>query len=277
MLFSFEFFPPKNEEGEMQLYATIDTLRSLSPAFVSVTYGAMGTNQDRTLSLVKKIHKELGIIVMAHFTCIGAERERVKGFLRELKEAGIENILALRGDIPDGVQPEEALKGPYRYANELVTAIRNESKEFSIAVAGYPNVHIEARDLSSDLNALKRKIDAGGDFIITQLFFDNNDFYHFRDKASAEGITVPIIPGIMPIQNIKQIEIFSEKCGVPIPAAIREFFDDPSHTEEERKQFGIVHAIKQCRDLMKNTVPGIHFYTLNRSKATREICAQLKK
>jgi methylenetetrahydrofolate reductase (NADPH) len=277
VLFSFEFFPPKNAEGEKELFQTIDNLRSLKPAFVSVTYGAMGGQQDRTLFLVKKVHRELGIVVMAHFTCIGAEEARVDSFLKELKEAGIENILALRGDIPEGVSPEEALKGPYRYADQLVKAIRTKTDNFTVAVAGYPNVHIEAKDLAADLQALKRKVDAGGDFVITQFFFNNEDFYRFRDKARARGITVPIIPGIMPIQNIKQIEIFSKKCGVPVPDNIQNYFNDTRYNDQDRKQFGIDLASKQCCDLLRQGVPGIHFYTLNKSKATREICAQLKR
>ncbi len=276
ILFSFEFFPPKDATGEKELFETIDNLRSLQPAFVSVTYGAMGGQQDRTLSLVKKVHQELAIVVMAHFTCIGAEEARVVGFLKELEEVGIENILALRGDIPDGVSKQEALKGPYRYANELVTAIRKKTNAFTIAVAGYPNVHVEAKDLNADLTALKRKVDAGADFVITQFFFNNDDFYRFRDKAVARGITVPIIPGLMPIQNIKQIEIFSKKCGVPIPMQIQDFFNDPRHSDQDRKQFGIDMASAQCCDLLKKGVPGIHFYTLNKSKATRQICARLK-
>lgn len=276
IFFSFEFFPPKDEAGEEQLYQTIHDLKSLSPAFVSVTYGAMGTNQDRTLFFVKKIKQELNVEVMAHFTCVGLHDHAISIFLEELKTAGIRNVLALRGDVPEGVSKDEAFKGSYYYANELVSAIRAKGYDFMIGVAGYPEKHIEAVDLESDIDNLKRKVDAGADFILTQLFFLNDNFYRFRDLAVKKGITVPIIPGIMPIQTLKQIDIFSNRCGVVIPERIRDFYVREGTSVEDKQTFGIAYATEQCKDLVKNGVQGIHFYTLNKSSATRTICERLQ-
>jgi len=270
-IFSFEFFPPRDDEGSQQLYHAIEDLRPLKPTYVSVTYGALGSNQDRTLSLVRKIKQEIGIEVMAHFTCIGAEEKKVDHFLAELEKVDIHAILALRGDIPPGVPPEVALNGPYRYARDLVRAVRAKTTGFTVAVAGYPQGHSEAKDLASDIALLRQKVDAGADYIVTQFFFENDVFYRFRDAALRSGITVPIIPGLMPIQNLKQIEIFAEKCHVTIPARISSFFTEPARTDDERRQFGIAYATAQCTDLLAHGVPGIHFYTLNKSKATRVI------
>lgn len=276
--FSFEFFPPKDAAGEALLYQTINDLRALHPSFVSVTYGAMGTNQDGTLFFVKKIKQELGVEVMAHFTCVCADKERVRSFLAELEAAGIYNILALRGDIPDDVDRTQVIAGDFRYASDLIAAIREHSNAFTIMAAGYPECHPEAPSLDADIDALKRKIDAGAQAVITQLFFMNDVFYRYCDRVRARGITVPIIPGIMPVQSARQLEIFSSKCGgISIPPEIKNFFTAKERTKEEALQFGIDFATAQCRDLLRHDVPGIHFYTLNRSRATRLIFEQLNK
>jgi len=271
-IFSFEFFPPKTSKGEEALYATIEELKPLAPSFVSVTYGAFGTTQDKSLEVINKIQNEIGLEVMAHYTCIGATEEKVDMFLKRLEEMNVENILALRGDPPNGMTIEEAVKGsPFRYAIDLVRYIRLKTTTFSIGVAGYPEGHVECIDHKKDLEFLKRKVDSGADFVVTQLYFDNNDFFNFIDLARKNGITVPIIPGIMPIENLKQIEKMSSMCGAKIPEHIMTDFNRVDISDADRQKYGIDHAIKQCQELLASDVKGIHFYTLNKSSATREI------
>lgn len=252
---------------------TLEILKELSPGFISVTYGALGSSQDKTISIVRKIKKEMGMEVMSHFTCIGLTEEKVDDYLRQLREAGLDNILALRGDVPQGMPREIALQGAYQYANDLVTSIRKKTGQyFGIAVAGYPESHLEAKSLEADIEHLKLKVDAGADFIVTQLFYDNQDFYRYRDLVVKKGITVPIVPGIMPIQSVKQIAKITKMCGAKLTPELNDFFcQEESLSREAQLDFGIDYAIRQCRDLLEHGAPGIHFYTLNRSKAVRAI------
>jgi methylenetetrahydrofolate reductase (NADPH) len=274
--FSFEFFPPKTPHGERTLLCTLESLRALHPTFVSVTYGAGGSSQEKTIELVCRIKHDLQLESMAHLTCIGASPETIVAVLRRLEAAGIENVLALRGDPPAGQTTFAPAPGGFAHASDLVRFIRAQGFHFCIGGAGYPEGHIESPDLDTDLAHLKTKVDAGLDFVITQLFFDNGDFYSFLERVRGAGITVPIIPGIMPVTNVAQIERFTSLCGARIPADLRRRLDAARAEDAAVRTVGIEHATRQCRDLLAHGVAGIHFYTLNQSPATRAIFAALR-
>ncbi len=275
-VFSFEFFPPKTPQGEESLYRTIEHLRELQPSFVSVTYGAGGSTREKTVELVCRIKRDLGIESMAHLTCVGSDSEEIATMLSRFEREGIENVLALRGDAPrdQGVFVRPA--NGFAYATELVRFIRDRGFQFSLGGAGYPEGHVECRDLEVDVEHLREKVDAGLDFVITQLFFDNRDYYAFVARARAHGIEVPIIPGIMPITNAAQIQRFTTMCGAHIPTDLQARLDATSDDEAAVRAIGIEHATAQCLDLLRHGVPGIHFYTLNQSPATRAILEQLR-
>lgn len=274
--FSFEFFPPKDEDGMGKLYVTVNTLKTLRPSFVSVTYGAGGSTRAKTVTLVEKIKSEIGIESMAHLTCVGHTREELFQILTELKDAGVENVLALRGDPPKGetifVKPE----GGFEYASELVSTIR-EHFDFCIGVAGYPEGHVECPDKQKDLEHLKIKVEAGADFIITQLFFNNEPYLRFADAAQKIGIHTPIIPGIMPITNFQQIKRFASMCGATIPKSLHDELENVQENTQDVEKIGIEYATKQCDELLRRGVPGIHFYTLNKSTATKTIFENLSR
>lgn len=275
---SFEFFPPKTEEGERKLYESVRELKQLAPAFVSVTYGAMGNTQTNTLRVVSEIKNGIGIEVAAHLTCVAHSRDEILSVLEKLRAARIENIVALRGDPPQGETEFRPAANGFRYAAELVRFIRAHpgfGNDFDLIVAGYPEGHPECRDRKKDLEHLKAKVDAGADAVTTQLFFDNRHYFDFAERLRKAGIKVPVVPGIMPVTHGPQIEKFSKMCGASIPRevhdAIRKFGDD---TDSVLK-FGIDYATRQCRALLAGGVPGLHFYTLNQSLATREIYRNL--
>ncbi len=272
---SFEFFPPKSEEGFEELFRTIETLKPLAPTYVSVTYGAGGSTRRLTVDLVKRIKAEIGIEPMAHLTCVGSTREEIAEILDTLGRDGAENVLPLRGDPPKGQASFEATPGGFGYANELVRFVR-DSYPFCLAGACYPEKHPEAPDPQADLDNLKRKVDAGVDFLITQLFFDNDDFYRFRDRATAAGIDVPIVAGIMPIRNVGQIKRFAQMIGASLPADLLAKIEAVEDDPEAVAQVGMYHSSRQCEDLLRNGVAGLHFYTLNRSTATRAIFQEVK-
>lgn len=272
---SFEFFPPKDEIGFWDLFKTIGALKPLDPTYVSVTYGAGGSTRRHTVNLVERIKNDLGIETMAHLTCVDATRSDIAAVLDELKANGIENILALRGDPPQGSRGFVKTEGGFAFANELVAFIR-ERYDFCIGAACYPECHPECKDARRDMDHLKRKVDAGVDVLITQLFFDNADFYAFRERSEQAGITVPIIAGIMPVLSVKQIKRFTTMCGATIPAALLAKIESVEDDAEAVRHLGVYHATEQCNDLLDNSVAGIHFYTLNRSTATRAIFQQIK-
>ncbi len=276
-VFSFEFFPPKTPAGEAGLFRTIDHLRELEPAFVSVTYGAGGSTRDKTVDLVRRIKHDIGIETMAHLTCVGAVADEIDSVLRQLRAAGIENVLALRGDAPNNDVQFTAVPGGFQYASQLVTFIRQRGYEFCVAAAAYPEGHVECRDRDLDLQHLKAKVDAGADLLITQLFFDNRDFDVFVERARLLGIRSPIIPGIMPITNLAQIERFTSMCGARIPDELRQRLLACGDDEQAVRAVGVEHAFEQCRDLLARGAAGIHFYTLNQSLATRAICERLQR
>ncbi len=271
---SFEFFPPKNEAGFQQLYKAIDELHPLHPTYVSVTYGAGGSTRQKTVELVVKIQNELKIRSMAHLTCVGHTAEELGGILDELWQQGIVNVLALRGDPPQGQSTFVKTEGGFGNADELVAFARNRH-DFCIGVAGYPEGHPQCINKTRDLEHLKRKVDNGGCFVITQLFFDNADFYRFRDRARAMGVNVPILAGLMPIVNVAQIKRFVSMCGAKIPHRLLLKLEAVEHDPEAVYWTGVEYATMQCRDLLFNDAEGLHFYTLNKSKATVDICKRL--
>lgn len=273
--FSFEFFPPKDEEGFAQLYHTLETLKPLAPTFVSVTFGAGGGTRAKTVDLVKRIKTEIGLEPLAHLTCVGLDRGQLAGILNELQSAGIENILALRGDPPKGQKTFQATEGGFSHASELAAFIRSQW-HFAVGGACYPEVHPEAVSAETDLDALKRKVDAGTSFLITQLFFNNDLFLRFRDKARRAGIRAPILAGIMPILNTHQIKRFAQMCGATIPADLARSIEAVEDDEVAVRHIGAFHATSQCLGLIAEGVDGIHFYTLNRSSATRAIYQLLR-
>lgn len=273
--FSFEFFPPKDEEAMEGLFSTVEKLRPYEPTFVSVTYGAGGSTRKLTVELVVRIKQEAKLETMAHLTCVGATRDELREVLEQLDEAGIENVLPLRGDPPRGETNFVPTPGGFSYANELVEFIKKDWG-FCLAGACYPEKHPEATDLDGDLTNLKRKVDAGVQVLITQMFFDAADYFSFVARARKAAITLPIIPGIMPITNFSQIRRITAMCGAKIPDALVARLEAAESDADAIRQIGIDHATSQCRALLAGGAPGIHFYTLNRSHATVEILEALR-
>jgi methylenetetrahydrofolate reductase (NADPH) len=279
-VFSFEFFPPKTEDGFQALFETVRLLRPLAPTFVSVTWGAGGSTRGKTLEAVLACKREFEIEAMAHVTCCGVSRAQLVDALEEALDAGIENILALRGDPPRGERSFTPAPDGLRYASELVALAREVSakrgKRLCIGAACYPEGHVECGDRLQDLRHLKQKVDAGVDFLVTQLFFEDHVYFDFVGRARAAGIAVPIIPGIMPITNVDQVQRFTTMCGAHLPrtlgAALQGRVNDPAAAT----QLGVAYATLQCAELLRGGAPGIHFYTLNKSPATRAILSALR-
>jgi len=275
---SFEFFPPKTPEGEAKLFQTVADLKKLEPSFVSVTYGAMGNTQANTLRIVEEIKHKIGVEVAAHLTCVAHSRGEIEKILTMLHDKGIENIVALRGDPPQGETEFRAPRDGFRYAAELVRFIRRHPRlggAFALSVAGYPEGHPECKDKALDLEHLKRKVEEGADAVVTQLFFDNRHYFDFVTRARKAGIRVPIVTGIMPVTHGPQIEKFSRMCGAEIPAVIHDAITRFGEDQNSIMRFGIEYATRQCEALLAGGAPGLHFYTLNQSQATRRIFANL--
>jgi len=267
---SFEFFPPKTNEETAQLFQTLKELKILAPAFISVTYGAGGGTKDRTLEIVERAKSEIGLESAAHLTCVGHSRQELREILRQLVQSGIENVVALRGDPPKGEARFVAHPEGFRYGSELIQFIR-ATYPLCIAAAGYPEGHIESASREADWGHLEEKVKAGADLIITNLFFENRHFFDFEKSMHERGISIPIIPGIMPITNFQQILKFTSICGATIPERVVRDLGAIQHEPEAVRKYGIEYAKNQCRALLAHGVPGIHFYTLNKSKATQEI------
>jgi methylenetetrahydrofolate reductase (NADPH) len=274
-VFSFEFFPPKTALGEENLDKALSELRELEPAFVSVTYGAGGSTREKTIEIVKRIRDEYGLEAMAHFTCVGATVPELRETLDEMRDAGIDNVLALRGDPPAGEEFWTKTDGGLEYSCELVGLIA-ESYPFAIGAACFPETHVHATSPEDDLEHLAEKVRCGVDFLITNLFFDNARYFDFLSRAHAAGITVPIIPGIMPITRAGQIERMAKMSGASIPPGLRAELEARGEDTEAVVDFGVAFATLQCAELLAAGAPGIHFYTLNRSPATRAILSALK-
>jgi len=273
-VFSFEFFPPKTEQGEQTLRRSLQELRALEPDFASVTYGAGGSTRERTVEITRSI-KDLGIEAMAHLSCVGSSQAELRAILDDIQAAGIDNVLALRGDPPRGESEWRPHPQGLRYSTELAALIAAHYP-FCIGAACFPEVHPEAPDLAHDLRFLRQKIDNGVSFLITQLFFDNELYFRFLEEARGTGIEVPIIPGIMPITDVGQIKTITGMCGATIPAALLAQLEARAHDSEAVLQLGVSYATLQCAELLARGAPGIHFYTLNRSPATRAILSALK-
>ncbi|EKE02686.1 MAG: Methylenetetrahydrofolate reductase [uncultured bacterium] len=276
---SYEIFPPKGEFPEIEpkidaLFQELKVLSKYNPSFISVTYGAGGSTREKTLELVLKVKNELNIQPLPHFTCVGTEIDQTLEYIKQVQNAGIENILALRGDPPKGETKFVKPKNGFGYANELVEFIKSHT-DLGIAVAGYPEGHQECVSFEQDIVNLKKKVDAGSDVIITQLFYDNNYFLNYLDKTQKAGINIPIVPGVMIITNVAQIERMISMCGCTIPdklmAKLKEYQDDNKAVRE----IGIEYAINQCKELLENGVPGLHFCTLNKSFATDSVLKEL--
>ena len=269
---SFELFPPKTADGEVALFAHLTQLMKFEPAFVTCTYGAGGSTREKTLDIVEHVKRRFQATVASHLTCVGSTVGQLRDYLTEAARRGVDHIVALRGDPPKGETEFVAPDGGLQYANELVTLIRREFPQFDVAVAGYPEKHIEAPSFEADLRNLKRKVDAGADAVVTQLFYENEDFFRFRDRCTQIGIGVPIVPGILPVTNLSQVQRITSMCGARLPSdfvSALQAHDDPVG----QFQTGVEHAIRQVRELVQRGVPGIHFYVLNKSQATSWVLA----
>jgi methylenetetrahydrofolate reductase (NADPH) len=270
---SFEFFPPKTEEGERALFErTIPALLQLKPDYFSVTYGAGGSTRDKTLAIVDRIQREHELVGMSHLTCVQATKEQIGEVLAQAKSLGIKNILALRGDPPGGTGDFRKTEGGFEYSHELIRFIR-ESGDFSIGTAGFPEGHIACKPGKyADWQYLKAKIDQGADFVLTQLFFDNADFFHFRDYMTQKlGVTVPICPGILPILNAGQVRRFTELCGARLPQPVLARLDELATDDKAATEYGIEYASAQIQELIREGVPGLHMYTLNKAYSTSRV------
>jgi methylenetetrahydrofolate reductase (NADH) len=273
-VFSFEFFPPKSDEGVRTLFETIAALRDLAPTFVSVTYGAGGSTRTRTLELVTRIRRETDIEPVAHFTCVGASVEELRANLDAIRDAGIENILALRGDPPDGEATFVVAEDGLAHGNELMRLITS-GYDACVGGACYPETHLESASMEDELRYTRLKAECGASYLITQLFFDNHSYFDFVARARAASVTVPIIPGIMPVTNVDQIRRFTSKIGATIPPALLDALTARKDDPDAVLQLGVAWSTLQCAELLSAGAPGIHFYTLNRSPATRAILSAL--
>lgn len=274
---SFEFFPPKTDEGDRALLERqIPALMATRPDFCSVTYGAGGSTREKTLTIVDRIQREHKLPALAHLTCVNHTREEVRALLEKISALGCKNILALRGDPPGGGE-FQATPGGFEYSSQLVKFIR-ECGEFSIATAGFPEGHIANKiGKLDDWKHLKEKVEAGADFVITQLFFDNADFFEFREHvANKLGVKVPIVPGVIAILSAAQIKRFTQLCGSKIPAKLQARLDAVANDDDAAMKFGIEYATEQCAELLRAGVPGLHFYTLNKAHSTVEVLKNLK-
>lgn len=274
---SFEIFPPKTEVAEAALYETSRQLDRYQPAFLSLTYGAGGSTRDKSLEISNKLIKEITSPITAHFTCVGSSVEDIRSWLKAAKQVGIRNIMALRGDPPQGQAVFQQAAHGFKYASELVNLIRSEFPQFGIGVAGYPETHCEAQSLESDIENLARKVELGGDVVYTQLFYDNDDFFRFRDRCYQRRIDAPIVPGLLPVLSLKQVQRITTLCKAKLPAKLvtdlKRYDEDPAG----QVAVGIAHCTKQLEGLLIGGVPGIHFYVLNRIDSVRQILINIGK
>jgi methylenetetrahydrofolate reductase (NADPH) len=268
---SFELFPPKTPQGIASLFQHVAKLIESKPSYITCTYGAGGSTQELTLEIVARIHREFQIPVATHLTCVGRTEDQLREYLRTARKSNVENVVALRGDPPRGDAAFKPVPGGLSHANELVALIHGEFPEFGIAVAGYPETHQEATSPEADLANLKRKVDSGADIVITQLFYNNDDFFRFRDRCHALGIDRPIVPGLLPVTNFAQIKRITSLCGACLPTEFVERLEQAGEDAEIQFNIGVEFATKQAQALVNAGVPGIHFYVLNRSEAAAEV------
>ncbi len=268
---SFELFPPKTPQGVENLFQHVARLTEFRPSFITCTYGAGGSTQELTLEIVARVHREFQLPVATHLTCVGRTVEQLREYLRTARSLDVENVVALRGDPPHGDTKFQPVPGGFRNANELVALIHGEFPEFGIAVAGYPEKHQEAPSLEVDLANLKRKVDAGADAVVTQLFYNNDDFFRFRDRCHSLGIGLPIVPGLLPVTNFAQIKRITSLCGAQLPAPFVRRLETAGDAADDQFQIGVEFATQQTQELLDAGVPGIHFYVLNRSEAAAAV------
>ncbi|TWT77570.1 5,10-methylenetetrahydrofolate reductase [Posidoniimonas polymericola] len=268
---SFELFPPKTDKGEQTLLEHVERLMAFRPSYVTCTYGAGGSTQSKTLEIVSRVRRDFGVAVATHLTCVGATADELRGYLGEAQAAGVQNVVALRGDPPQGAERFEQTAGGFAYANELVAMIRSDFPDLGVAVAGYPEVHQEAPSREADLENLKRKVDAGADAVITQLFYDNQDFFRFRDDCQRLGVDVPIVPGLLPITNTAQIKRITSLCGARLPADLVAKLEAAGDDDQAQFEAGVEIATAQTVELIEQGVPGIHYYVLNKSEAASRV------
>lgn len=273
---SFELFPPKTPAGVEALFRHATTLVEFKPTYITCTYGAGGSTQDATLDIAARVVKEFSLPVATHLTCVGRTADQIRDYLRRAVEAGVTNVVALRGDPPAGEEKFTAVEGGYSYANELVGMIREDFPQMGIAVGGYPEVHQEAPSAEADLENLKRKVDAGADAIITQLFYENADFFRFRDECTAAGITVPLIPGLLPVTNVSQVKRIASLCGAKLPGEFLGQLEACGDDKEAQFDVGVEQATAQTQGLIDGGVPGIHYYVLNKSEATSRVLKNVR-
>jgi methylenetetrahydrofolate reductase (NADPH) len=273
---SFELFPPKTPQGVANLFQHVTRLVEFGPAFITCTYGAGGSTQETTLEIVSRVRREFKLPVATHLTCVGRTVPQLREYLRAAQNADIANVVALRGDPPRGDTEFRPVEGGLRHANELVALIRGEFSQFGIAVAGYPETHQEAPSPEADLANLKRKVDCGADVVITQLFYDNDDFFRFRDRCRASGIAVPIVPGLLPVTNFAQIQRITSLCGAKLPTELVSRLEAAGDDSDAQFAVGVEFARRQTQGLIDAGVPGIHFYVLNRSEAAAEVLTNVR-
>lgn len=272
---SFELFPPKTESGEQALYSHVEKLVELGPSFITCTYGAGGSTQAKTLEIISRVKQEFQLPVASHLTCVGSTQDELRAYLQNAKNQGVDYIVALRGDPPKGETEFKPVENGLSYANELVSLIRSDfGDDFGIAVAGYPEKHQEAPSMEVDLANLKRKVDCGADSIVTQLFYCNEDFFRFREACDAHGIKIPIVPGLLPVTNLAQIQRITSMCAAKLP---KEFTDELAKSDDAdwQTKVGVDFATKQVQELIDNNVAGLHFYVLNKSQATLQVAQQV--
>ncbi len=267
---SYELFPPKTDKGTSALFRHLNDLLRFKPDFVTCTYGAGGSTRGTTLEICRRVKQEFGLPVASHLTVVGSTQDELRQYLNEAKEAGVDYIVALRGDPPKGTAEFRPVDGGLSYANELVSFIRDESFGFGIAVAGYPETHQECASPTLDLENLKRKVDAGADIIVTQLFYHNDDYFQFVEKCRSLGITVPIVPGVLPVTDLGQIQRLTSMCGAKLPNTLVERLSQREDPEWQFQQ-GVDFAIQQVQELIDHGIPGLHFYVLNKSQATLKV------
>lgn len=273
---SFELFPPKTPQGVTSLFQHVQRLVEFKPSFITCTYGAGGSTQETTLDIVSRVHREFQLPVATHLTCVGRTVDQLREYLKTAHAAGVTNVVALRGDPPKGDSAFTPVAGGFRYANELVELVHGEFPQLGIAVAGYPETHQEAPSPDADLSNLKRKVDAGADVVVTQLFYNNDDFFRFRDRCQAIGIRIPIIPGLLPVTNFAQIKRITSLCGAQLPAPFVRRLEEVGDAVEAQFEIGVEFATKQTESLVKAGVPGIHFYVLNRSEAAAAVLENVR-
>ncbi|HEY5039094.1 MAG TPA: methylenetetrahydrofolate reductase [NAD(P)H] [bacterium] len=272
---SFELFPPKRDGDLEDLFQTVEQLKKMKPDYISITYGAGGSSRDMTYGIAVRL-KKIGVLPLMHFTCVGHSRAEIKQLLDKLKGEGIENLLALRGDPPQGQNAFTPAADGFRYANELVQFIRAERYDFCLGIAGYPEGHPEAKDKEEDLLNLKRKVEAGGQFIVTNMFFDNGDYFQYVERLRAMGVSIPVQPGIWLLTDFAQIKKISGLCGAKLPAELVKQLEPIKEDKERVAQIGIDHATRQCEELLKKGAPGIHFYVINKSQFVQVVLENLK-